>query len=63
MVALRASPNQDLLDGETKNVQVRRKKKGKEKMNTKFKLKEYFDPSDEALGSRKYKHQRFEKDK
>ena len=61
MGALRASPNQALLDSETNNVQSRRKPKVKEKMNIEFKPKEEFDPLDEALSSRKDKHQRFEK--
>ena len=51
MGSLRAPPNQALLDGETRNVQARRKKKGKEKRNTEFEPKDEFDPSDEASGS------------
>ena len=58
MGALRASPTQALLVGET-----RRKHKGKEKRNTEFEPKEEFDPSDEASGSRKDKHQKYEKGK
>ena len=63
MGALRASPNQSLLAGETKNAQTRRKQKGKEKRNIEFEPKEEFDPADEALGSNKDKHQRFDKGK
>ena len=61
MGALGASPNQALLVGETKNAQIRRKHKGKEKRNTEFEPKEEFDPSDEASSSKKDKHQRFDK--
>ena len=50
MGALRASLNQSLLDGETKNAQARRKQKGKKKRNTEFEPKEEFDPADESLG-------------
>ena len=50
---LKASTNQALLDGETKNVQERRKQKGKEKRNTEFEPKDEFDTADEDLGSRK----------
>ena len=39
MGAIRASINQALLDGETKNAQARRTWKGKEKMNNEFKPK------------------------
>ena len=63
MGAFRASPNQALLVGETRNVQARRKQKGKEKRNTKFEPKDEFDPLDEALGSRKEKYQRSDKGK
>ena len=63
MGALRASPNQALLVGETMNMQARRKKKGKEKRNTEFEDKDEFDPSDESLGSRKDIHQRSVKGK
>ena len=44
-------------------MQVRRKNKGKDKRNTKLEPKEEFDPSDEASGSKKDKHQRFDKGK
>ena len=63
MGALKASPNQSLLAGETNNVQARRKQKGKEKRNTEFKPKDEFDPSDESSSSRKEKHQRSSKGK
>ena len=63
MGALRASPNQTLLAGETKNAQSRRKKKGKENNNTKFELEQEFDPTYEASGSNKDKHQRIDKGK
>ena len=63
MGALRASTNQALLVGETKNAQERRKQKGKEKKNIEFKPKEYFDLVDEVLGYKKDKHQRFDKGK
>ena len=63
MGSLRASPNQALLVGETKNAQARRKQKGKEKRNTEFEPKEEFDPAIEATGSKKDKHQRFDKGK
>ena len=55
MGALRASPNQAPLNGETRNAQVSRKHKGKEKRNTKFEPKYEFHPSNEASGSRKDK--------
>ena len=58
MGALRASPNEALLDEETRNAQARRKLKGKEKRNNEFEPKYEFDPLDEALGARKEKHQR-----
>ena len=58
MGALRASPNQTLLAGETRNAQARRKQKGKEERNTEFEPKDGFDPSDEASCSRKDKHQK-----
>ena len=63
MGALRASPNQALLASETRNAQARRKHKGKEKINIEFEPKDEFDPSYEASGSRKEKHQRFDKGK
>ena len=63
MGVLRASPNQDLLDGETKNAQAKGKKKGKDKRNTVFEPNKEFDPSDGASGSKKDKHQRFDKGK
>ena len=63
MGALRSSPNQALLVGETRNVQARRKQKGKEKRNIEFEPKGEFDPSNEASSSRKDKHQRFDKGK
>ena len=63
MGALRAFPNQALLAGEIRNAQARRKQKGKEKINTKFEPKDEFDPSDEAYGSKKEKHQRSDKGK
>ena len=54
MGSLRASPNQALLDGETKNMQaLRRKQKGKEKKNIEFEPEDEFDPSDEVSGSAK----------
>ena len=49
MKALRASTNQTLLVGETKNMQERRKQKGKDKRNTEFKPKEYFNPIRSSL--------------
>ena len=52
MGALRASPNQALLAGETRNAQARRKQKGKEKINTEFEPKYEFDPTLEASGFR-----------
>ena len=55
MGSLRASTNQALLAGETKNAQARRKQKGKEKRNTEFEPKEEFDPLDEVSGSKKDK--------
>ena len=61
MGALRASPNQSLLAGETRDAQERRKQKGKEKKNIEFEPKYEFDPSNEASRSRKDKHQRSEK--
>ena len=63
MGALKASPNQALLVGETNNVQAMRKQKGKEKRNIDFEPKEDFNPVDEASGSNKDKHQRFDKGK
>ena len=63
MGALRASPNQALLAGETRNAQARRKQKAKEKRNIEFEPKDEFDPLDEASCSRKEKHQRFDKGK
>ena len=63
MGAIRSSTNQALLVGETKNVQSRRKQKGKEKRNTKFEPKEEFDPANESSRSKKDKHQRFDKGK
>ena len=63
MGALGASPNQALLASERRNVQVRRKRKGKQKRNTEFEPKYEFDPSNEASGSRKDKHQRYDKGK
>ena len=63
MGSLRASPYQALLAGETRNVQARRKHKGKETRNIEFEPKEEFDPSDEASISKKDKHQRFDKGK
>ena len=63
MGALRASPNQALLAGETRNAQSRRKQKGKEKRNTEFEPKYEFDPSDDAPVSSKDKHQRYDKGK
>ena len=39
-------------------MQARRKQRGKEKRNTKFEPKYKFDPTFEALGSRKEKHQK-----
>ena len=56
MGSLIASSNQSLLASETRNVQARRKHKGKEKRNTEFELKDALDPSLEALISRKDKH-------
>ena len=44
MGSLRASPNQGPLPSETRNVQARRKQKGKEKKNTELEPKEEFDP-------------------
>ena len=61
MGALKASPNQALLAGETRNAQTRMKHKGKEKGNTEFEPKYEFDPSYEASGSRKHKYQRYDK--
>ena len=63
MGALKASPNQSLLAGETSIAQSRRKHKGKEKRNTEFEPKYEFDSSDEASGSRKDIHQRYYKGK
>ena len=63
MGALRASPNQSLFLGGTKNVQARRKQKGKEKRNTKLKATEDFDPVDEASCPNKDKDHRFDKGK
>ena len=63
MWSLRASPNQALLDGETKNVEARRKKKGKEKRNTECKPKEDYDQANEASRSKKDKNQSFDKGK
>ena len=63
MGALRASPNQSLLDGEARNPQERRKQKGKEKRNTEFEPKEQFDLPDEASICKKDKHERFDKGK
>ena len=63
MGVLKASPNQALLDSDTKNVQVRRKQKGKLKLNIEFEPKEYFDLANEYLGSNKDKHKRFNKEK
>ena len=60
---IKASTNQAILDGETRNAQARRKQKGKEKRKTKFEPTEEFDPTDEASGSKKDKHQRFGKGK
>ena len=57
------SPNQALLDSETKNVQTRSKQKGKEKRNIEFEPKEEFYPIDEASRSKKEKHQIFDKGK
>ena len=61
MGALRASPNQALLVGETKNAQARRKQEEKEKKNTEFEPREEFDTIDESTFSKKEK--RFEKGK
>ena len=63
MGALRASPNQALLASETRNAQARSTQKGKEKINTEFEPKDEFDPSNEASGSRRDKHQRYDKGK
>ena len=63
MGALRASSNQALLTGETRNAQARRKQKGKEKIHIEFEPKYEFDPSDESSCSRKDKHQRYDKGK
>ena len=63
MGALRASLNQAILAGETRNMQERRKHKSKEKRNTEFEPKDEFDPSDEASGSWKEKNQRYDKGK
>ena len=63
MRALRASPNEALLAGETRNVQARRNWEGKENKNTEFEPKYEFDPSYEALGSKKDKHQSSNKGK
>ena len=63
MVSLIATIKQTLLDGETKNAQARGNQKGNDKRNTEFKPKEVFDPSHEASGSKKEKHQRFNKGK
>ena len=63
MGSLRATIKQALLDGETKNAQARRNQKAQDKRNTDFEPKEEFDPSHEASGSKKEKHQRFNKGK
>ena len=63
MGSLKASPNQALLAGETRNAQLIRKQKGKEMKNTEFEHKDEFDPSDESSGSKKDKHKRFGKGK
>ena len=63
MGALIASPNQDLLVGETRNQQEKRKGKGKDKINTEVPLKDEFDPSDEASSSMKENNQRYDKGK
>ena len=63
MGAHTTSTNQAPLDGETRNSQARRKQKGKQKRNTEFEPKYEFDPLDEALGSRKDKHQRSDNEK
>ena len=56
-----SSPNQDILVGEVRNVQARMTKKGKNKRSAEFEPKYEFNPSDESPGSRKDKHQRYEK--
>ena len=63
MGAPRASPNQALLAGETRNAQERRKHKGKDKRNIEFYPKYGFDPLDEASRSRKDKNQRSDRGK
>ena len=63
MGALKASKNQALLDGETKNAQEKGKQKGKEKKKSDFKPKEKKNPSKGAFVSKKHKHKNFDKSK
>ena len=63
MGALSASKNKSLLARETKNAQERRKPKGRDKRNTEFELEDELYPSNESSGSKKEKHQRFDKGK
>ena len=63
MGALKASKNQALLDGDTKNAQYKGRQNWKDKKNTEIKPKEKQNPSDWASGSKKDKHKRFENTK
>ena len=63
MGTLKASKNQDLLGGDTKNAQAKGNHKGKEKKNTNFKHKDKKNPSEWASGSKKDKHKKFDKAK
>ena len=60
---LRASKNQDLVDGETNNAQEKGKNKGKDKNNIDFNPKDKQNHSEGALGSKKDKHKKFDKAK
>ena len=63
MGVVKASKNQALLVGETKNVKAKGKQKGKEKRSTNFKLKHKHNPSEGSAGSNKDKHKNFGKAK
>ena len=55
MGVLKSSKNQDLLVGDSKNVQEKWKKRGKEKKSTDSKPKDKHNPSDGASRSKKNK--------
>ena len=63
MGALKASNNQYLLTGETKNAQEKGKHKGKEKKNIDYNTKENQNHLEGASGSNRDKHKKLEKTK